>query len=53
VEEPADVVSPVVLAGLGHVENPDGVMFALNQSKSMVLSKEDLAAVETLCHINK
>jgi predicted Zn-dependent protease len=39
--------------GLEHVENPDGVMFALNQSKSMVLSKEDLAAVETLCHINK
>jgi predicted Zn-dependent protease len=39
--------------GLEHVENPVGVMFALNQSKSMVLSKEDLAAVETLCHINK
>lgn len=39
--------------GLEHVENPDGIMFALNQSKNMVLTKEDLAAVQTLCHLNK
>lgn len=35
--------------GLNHNNNPDSIMYALNQSNTLVLSKDDISSLKTLC----
>lgn len=37
--------------GLDHNKNPVSIMYALNQSNTLTLSKDDLSALKTLCKI--
>jgi phage-related tail protein len=39
--------------GLGHFDNPDDIMYGLNISKSVTVTKEDIAALQSICSENQ
>ncbi|MEK7498974.1 MAG: matrixin family metalloprotease, partial [Patescibacteria group bacterium] len=37
--------------GLGHVEDPKGIMYELNQDNNQALTADDLAALQAKCGV--
>jgi predicted Zn-dependent protease len=38
--------------GLGHVENPDSIMYSFNIGEGLELSEEDKAELRTVCKLD-